>query len=90
MNSGCAPEGIGLRHSADEIVHISTNRRSSGDFTTGLVSPEQFESLSMPAHHSIGLDENQSLSPIAPETGEQDPRETVSKTNLGAAYSSVS
>ena len=84
MNSGCAPEGIGLSHPADKIAHILTDRRPSWTFTTRLVLPEELESLSMPAHYGIGFDYDQSILPTAPETGEQDPKETVSGAKLRA------
>ena len=82
MNSGCAPEGIGLGHPEDKIADIWANRRPPGAFTTGLVSPEQLKALSMPVYYGIGFDNDQSLLPAAPEPGEQNPKQAVSWAKL--------
>jgi hypothetical protein len=43
----------------------------------GLKSPEQLETLSMPPNDSFGVDDDQWLSPVAPETTKHDPEKTV-------------
>ncbi len=42
------------------------------------MSALQLEFLTIPAHHGIELDHDQSILPAAPESGEQYTKETVS------------
>ena len=82
MNPWCSPERVGVRHSANKISDLRTDRRPAGTFTSGLELPKQLETLSVPPNDSLGFDDDQSLPPIAPETTKHDPEKTVFCSNL--------
>ena len=82
MNPGSTPKRIGFSHPANKISDLRTDRRPPGTFTSGLELPEQLETLSMPPNDSFGFDDDQNLSPVAPETTKHDPEKTVFCSNL--------
>ena len=82
MNPWCTPEWIGVRHLKNKVTDLRADRRPSGTFESGLELPEQLETLSMPPNDSFGVDDDQSLPPVAPETPKHDPEKTVFCSNL--------
>ena len=82
MNSGGTPKRVRLCHPANEIADFRAYRRPPGTLVSGLELPEQLETLSMPPNDSFGFDDDQRLSPIAPETTKHDPEKTVFCSNL--------
>jgi hypothetical protein len=77
MDSGCAPKRIGLCQGANNISDLTTDRWPPGAFATGLELPEQLETLSMPPNDRFGFEDDQWLPPVSPESGKQDPEETI-------------
>ena len=67
VDSGRTPEQIGEGHFSDEDFGFTRNRWSSLPRPSALPSPEDLESLSMPADDSIGLYYYERVSPIVPE-----------------------
>ena len=45
-----------------------------------LPGPEQAEASPMPRYNCFSLDDGQSRAPVAPETGQTDPQETIPKS----------
>ena len=82
MNSGRTPERIGRCHLKNKVTDLRADRRPPGSLLPGLKSPEQLETLSMPPNDSFGFDDDQSLSPVAPETTKHDPEKTITGTKL--------
>jgi len=82
MNPWCSPEWIGVRHLKNKVTDLRADRRPPGTFTSGLKSPKQLESFFMPTHHGLWFDNDQNLSPVAPETTKHDPEKTVFCSNL--------
>jgi len=82
MNSGRTPERIGRCHLKNKVTDLRADRRPPGSLLPGLKSPEQLETLSMPPNDSFGFDDDQSLSPVAPESIKQNPEKTVFYSNL--------
>ena len=83
VNPGSAPKRVGLRHLQNKVPDIRADRRLPGSFAPGIKFPEQLETFSMPPHHGLGFDNDQSLLPVAPETGKQNPEKTVSAQPSG-------
>lgn len=77
---------IRLCHFAYKIADFRAGRRPAGPSGMRLKSPEQLKSLSVPSHHGIGLHDDQSITPVAPDGGKQDPEETVTTANLRPLY----
>jgi hypothetical protein len=82
MNPGCSPEGVGIRHLKNKVTDLRLDRWLPGTFKSGLELPEQLETLSMPPNDSFGFDDDQRLSPVAPETAKHEPEKTVFCSNL--------
>jgi len=82
MNSGRTPERIGRCHLKNKVTDLRADRRPPGSLLSGLKSPEQLETLSMPTNDSFGFDEDQWLLPVAPETTKHNPEKTVFCWNL--------
>ena len=82
MNPWCSPEWVGVRHLKNKVTDLGADRRLAGTFTSGLESPEQLETLSVPPNDSYGFDDDQWLLPVVPETTKHDPEKTVFCSNL--------
>jgi hypothetical protein len=48
-----------FRHLKNKVTDLRTDRRPAGTFTSGLKSPEQLETLSVPPNDSFGFDDDQ-------------------------------
>ncbi len=69
VNPGSTLKRVGLRHLQNKVTDFRADRRPSGSFALGLKLPEKLETFFMPTHHGLGFDNDQSLLPVAPETG---------------------
>ncbi len=82
MNSGRTSERIRGCHLKNKVTDLRADRRPPGSLLSGLKSPEQIETLSMPPNDSFGFDDDQWLLPVAPEMTKHDPEKTVFCSNL--------
>ena len=82
MNPWRTPKRVGIRHLKNKVTDFRADRRSPGSFAAGLNSPKQLETFFMPTHHGLWFDNDQSLSPVAPETGKDNPEKTITGTKL--------
>ena len=82
MNPGRTPERIGLGHFANKVTDFRADWRPPGSFASGLKSPKHLETFFMPTHHGLWFDNDQSMAPVAPETGKDNPENTITGTKL--------
>ena len=82
MNPWCSAERVGVRHLNDKVTDLGADRRPAWAFTSGLVPPEQLETLSMPPNDSLGFDDDQWLPPVYPKATRHYPEKTVFCSNL--------
>ena len=73
VDSGRAPEKIGEGHSADEGSGPGFHRWPTLPSFSALPCPEELESLPVPADDSIGLYDDERVSPAVPDAGEENP-----------------
>ena len=78
------PEWVGLRHLADEITDVRGNRPPTRPPGSALPSPVQTEPSPVPSDDGLGLDEGQRLSPVGPDSGQNDPQGSVSVRQAGS------
>ncbi len=52
----------------------------------GLKLPKQLETFFVPPNYSLRFHDDQSVTPVTPDTGKQNPEETVYTANLGPLY----
>jgi hypothetical protein len=48
-------------------------------------APEQPENLTLPADHRVGLDDDESVGPVAPDLSEPHPEYTIRRSQSGSA-----
>ena len=82
MNSGRTPQTFRGCHLKNKVTDFRANRRSPGSVASGLKSPKHLTTFFMPTHHGLWFDNDQNLSPVAPETTKHDPEKTVFCSNL--------
>ena len=82
MNSRSAPKRVGLRHLKNKVTDFRADRRPPESFASGLKSPKHLETFFMPTHHGLWFDNDQSLAPVASETGKDNPENTITGTKL--------
>jgi len=75
-----SPQDIPTAHLPDQFPDVLRCRRASTASSSALPPPVEPESVSVPPDNRIGLDEHQSLSPLAPEAIQGDPQEPVHGT----------
>ena len=82
VNPGSIPKRFALGHLQNKVMDFKADRRPSCSFVSGLKSPKQLETRSMPPNDRFGFDNDQCLLPIGPKTGKQNPEKTVSAAEL--------
>lgn len=83
MDSRGAPEGIGLRHRADQRAHFGRDAGPT-EMMAALPGPPESERPAMPGNDRVGLDNHESRPPRRPDAGQPHPQEPV---GLGQAES---
>ena len=84
MNPWRPPQGVGLRHPADERADFRGDRRAAGPLPPALPGPYEPEAGALPADDGLGLDDGDDLRPAVPEAGEQDPEHSVGRSQAWA------
>jgi hypothetical protein len=79
MNPRRTPQRVGLRQSLNQPANLALDRRppNSSRFT-GQTSPVPAKTLPLPAHHRVGMDDEQSLPPVLPHHRDRHPEPAVS------------
>jgi len=77
VNSGRAPQGVGLGHPMDECAHLRRDSWAAGSVPPALPGPEQPEAGAVPANDGLGLDDGDGLPPAAPQAGQPDPQQPI-------------
>jgi hypothetical protein len=77
VDPGCAPQGVGARHGADQRADVRGDGWAAGSGPAALRSPEQPEACPLPPYDGLWLDGGDDLRPAVPQTGEQDPKHPV-------------
>lgn len=72
-----APQRVLARHISDQIAKLSVDLRPSHLAREGLPSPIEPESLAVPAHNRVGLDDEQRESPTCPQPRELYPEDPI-------------
>ena len=79
MNAGSTPARIGEAHLTDQIPYFRTYGWAT--FATATLPPPiQSKSHAMPRDDGLRLDDEQGRPPIAPQSREPDPQDSVSVT----------
>src|SRR4030042_5521403 len=73
----CAPQEIGSTHVANRIPDLPRNAGATCFSPTPFPLPEESKSFSMPGDDGIRLDEHETLAPLRPEAGENDPQKPI-------------
>src|SRR5271169_1652748 len=76
MNPWSTPARIRQTHLANQNDDLARNRRSPLR-VAAFPSPVQSESSPVPSNHSFGFNDHQCGSPVAPETREPNPQESI-------------
>jgi hypothetical protein len=58
--------------------------RASGTCPSGAPRPQTAKPLAVPPHDGVRLDEDHGSPPLLPHLGEEDPKESVSRAELGS------
>ena len=77
VNARHPPEGIGTRHLADQIPDFGTHTGGTAPLSPGNPGPEKAETLPLPAHDRVTVNEVQGLSPMGPDPREHHPKHSV-------------
>ena len=85
MTPGRAPQEVGIGDPANQFAYLAIRPWPTGMVLPGEASPIRGEALSMPAQDGFGLDEKQSLLPVAPEAGQGQPKDSIQFPNPGAS-----
>ena len=85
------PGGVFNDHLKDQVPDFFGNSFPSAHCLSGLAQdgPVQFESCAVPADHCVGVDEDERLFPLRPESASDDPKESVEQTKLGFGMSAL-
>ena len=78
MDFGCTPGWIGVCDLFDKVTDFPADWGTPGTFWPGLESPVKLKSLSMPADDCLRFNDDQCFFPSTPETGKDDPEDTIS------------
>ena len=76
-----APERVLTRRALDQPSNLGFDPWSSG-FPARLPPPEQFEASPMPTDHRVRLDDEEGGAPIAPDSGQQRPEDSITLAQL--------
>ena len=82
MNSRCAPQRVGLTHRSNEIPDRWINNGTSRILLAALPGPVQAEPLAMPSQDRLRLHNMENFRPMAPESGDYDPEESIHTSQL--------
>jgi len=77
MDSGGAPEGIGVGHSCDEGADLDVDGRSAYGGPAAERGPVPAEASPLPPQDGVGSHDGEGLPPACPHPGERDPEEPV-------------
>ena len=83
VNVWRAPEWISAAPYTDQLPNLFRHRRAAGLTMANLPSPEQAEALTLPADDRGGLEDGKSGWPAAPDRGEPDPEQAISRGQPG-------
>ena len=86
VNPRRTSERISLCHSVDKITDLRPYLRPSRTYVPGLKLPKQLEPFFVPPNYGLGFYDDQSITPVAPDVGKQNPEETVYTANLRPRY----
>jgi hypothetical protein len=77
MHPWGSPGGIGVAHIPDELSDLSFSIGSS--WATALPAPIKAKALTMPSNDGIGLDDQQSGTPVRPQPRQPNPEDAIWK-----------
>ena len=77
MDARRTPEWVGTTHGTDQILDFRRDRGPSGSSVPNLPGPKQAEAFAVPGDDSLGFDDDQSGSPIGPDSRQPGPKHTV-------------
>ena len=89
MDARGAPERIRCDHSTNQALDLGIEGRATSGWAAGEPSPVLAEAVALPAQDSVGRDDDQSLSPSGPDSGQPDPQQAIRRPELRAAYRSL-
>ena len=85
MNAWCTPQQIYPRHMADELSKLGVHARSSAPPAPVMPAPkDKTEALSAPSENGPRLNNDQGSSPARPQTGQDEPKQPVPRSQSGA------
>jgi hypothetical protein len=84
MNSRGSPEGIIFAHGADKITDIFRNPLSPCLAVPAFPGPKQAESLAMPGNDGFRFNNDESRTPLGPDSQEPNPEKPVSRSRFWA------
>jgi hypothetical protein len=65
-------------------LHLPWNTRTAYFLGPGHPPPEQLQALTLPVDHSVCLDENQGVGPVAPDLAEEHPEYPIRRSQSGS------
>ena len=71
------PEGVGARHATDQRSDLRGDGRAAWPVPAALPGPEELEAGPMPPDHGLGFDQGKGVSPAAPQSAQEDPKQPV-------------
>ena len=82
MDARRTPEWVGTAHRSNQLADLARDCGPSGSSVPNLPGPKQAEAFAVPGDDSLGLDDDQSGSPIGPDSGQPCPQETIGHGQL--------
>jgi hypothetical protein len=82
---GRAPQWIFTAHPSNQIADLARNPGPTGPAMPDLPNPEKAKSLAMPGDRRRGFEDVQRRTPVASDTREENPKQTVDSSQFRAS-----
>ena len=77
VNARRPPQRVFPAHGADQLANVFRNARTTALAVTDLPPPEKPKALPVPGYNGFRLDDNQSGTPIAPDSAQPRPKKSI-------------
>ena len=89
MDSGSTPQGIRRGHFPDEGGDLGIDERAASGGPAREMGPILAEAAALPPQDGVGRQDDQSLPPAGPDSGQPDPQQAIHRTELRPSHRSL-
>ena len=89
VDARCAPQGIRRGHLPDQGGDLGIDARTASGRPTRKLGPVLAEASALPSQDGVGRDDDQSLPPAGPDSGQADPEQTIDCAELRPGHRSL-